>query len=106
MLPEKFAVPAKITVIECVPAVRVEVVRVAWELAFSVPVPRAAVPSINVTVPPAVPEPAGVTVAVKVTDCPAMVGFFDDATDVVVATLLTTWLKVLDVLPAKLPSPP
>jgi len=92
-------------VIECVPAERVDVVRVARELAFNMPVPRVEEPSIKVTVPPAVPEPAGLTVAVNVTDCPAMDGFLDDATDVLVAILFTVWFKVPEVLPAKFPSP-
>ena len=105
VLPAKFEVPAKTAVIECVPEESADVVNVAWELAFNVPVPRAAMPSINVTVPPAVPVPLGVTVAEKVTDCPATDGFLDDATEVLVATLLTVWLKVPDMLPAKFPSP-
>jgi len=81
------------------------VVSATWELAFKTPAPSVEVPSMNVTMPPAVPEPAGVTVAVKVTDCPATDGFVDDATDVVLAALLTVWPKVPEALPAKLPSP-
>lgn len=51
--------------IECDPTARVDVVSIALP-PLSVPVPRAVVPSLNVTVPVGVPDVA-VTVAVKVT---------------------------------------
>jgi len=60
-------------VIECVPAVRVEVVKVAtWEpdTVLRVPVPRAVAPSLKVTVPVGGVAPVVVTVAVKVTEVP------------------------------------
>ena len=52
---------------------------------LSVPVPRVAPPSLNVTLPVGVPLPgaAAVTVAVKVTDWPKTEGFADDVTAVV-----------------------
>jgi hypothetical protein len=53
-------------VIECDPAVSVDVLKVALPL-LSVPVPNVVVPSLNVTVPVAAD---GETVAVNVTDAP------------------------------------
>jgi hypothetical protein len=44
----------------------------------------AVVPSLKVTVPVGVPEPCGVTVAVKVTGCPKTDGLTDEVTAVVV----------------------
>ena len=53
----------------------------------SAPVPSVLAPSLNVTVPPGVPEAGdtGATVAVKVTDCPTLLGLTEETTDVVVA---------------------
>ena len=48
----------------------------------------------------------GVTLAVKVTDCPKFDGFSDEAKAVVVVALFTTWLTVFDLLGAKFKSPP
>jgi hypothetical protein len=52
---------------------------------------------LNVTVPlgEGSPKPGfvEVTVAVNVTDCPKFDGFGEEVSDVVVATLLTTWVK-------------
>jgi hypothetical protein len=70
---------------------------------LSVPVPRVVEPSLNVTVPEAA---SGVTVAVKVTDPPTGLGFFDELTLVVVAFVFTTWLTAADVLPCSDPLPP
>jgi hypothetical protein len=53
-------------VIECAPAVSVDVVNVAFPL-LRVPVPKVVVPSLNVTVPVAAD---GETVAVNFTDEP------------------------------------
>ena len=47
-----------------------------------------------------------VTVAVKVTELPVLEGFAEEASVVVVAAVLTTWLTTLDVLPVKLELPP
>ena len=60
------------------------------------------------TVPVGVPLPgaAAATVAVKVTDWPKTEGFADDVTEVVVASLVTLWVRIDDTLPVKLPSPP
>ena len=49
----------------------------------SVDVPIAVPPSLNVTVPVGVP-PVLPTVAVNVTESPKLLGFFDEASDVVV----------------------
>lgn len=70
----------------CEPALSEEVVKVACPEALSVPVPSVVAPSLNVTVPLGVPPPlAGVTVAVKITACPTVLGFGDDDSVVTVA---------------------
>jgi hypothetical protein len=100
----KLAFPAYATVIESVPTGRVEVASVAVLLTpppgVSATLPREVDPFIKVT------EPVGAaavleTVAVKVTDCPLLAGFSDDATVVVLPALLTTWLKAGEVDPPK-----
>lgn len=63
---------------EWVPPVSEEVVKEAFPLE-SIPVPITAVPDLNVTVPPGVLTPE-VTVAVKVTGCPWVDGFFEETT--------------------------
>jgi hypothetical protein len=82
-------------VIECDPAVNVDVLKVAFPL-VRVPVPRVVLPSINVTVPVA---PDGVTVAVNFTDEPKVEGFEDEATVTVVLALFTVCKSAEDVLP-------
>jgi hypothetical protein len=66
------------------------------------PVPRAVVPSLNVTVPVA---PTPVTVAVKVTKFPYTDGLRDDATPVVVVSVFTVCERTDDVDPTKFASP-
>ena len=68
-------------VIICVATVRVAVANIAFP-PLSVAVPRTLPPFLNVTVPVGVP--VCVTVAVNVTDCPNIDGFFEEATLVVV----------------------
>jgi hypothetical protein len=53
-----------------------------------------------------VPPNFGVTLAVKVTDCPTFDGFSEEAKTVVVVALLTTCFTTFDVLPGRLESPP
>jgi hypothetical protein len=53
-----------------------------------------------------IPLNSGVTLAVKVTDCPTFDGFGDEAKAVVVVALFTTWVIAFDVLLAKFESPP
>ena len=62
----KFASPPYDAVIECEPAINVEVLKVAFPL-LSEPVPSVVLPSLNVTRPVAV---EGVTVAVNFTEEP------------------------------------
>ena len=69
---------------------------------LSVPVPRVAVPFLNVTVPPGDPAPE-VTVAVKVTAVPCVEGFLDEATEAELLALLTFWVSTGDVLALKKP---
>ena len=70
----------------------------------SVAVPRELAPSKNCTVPVAA---AGDTVAVKVTDCPDVDGFADDASAVVVLIneAFTVCVRIVDVLAAWVLSP-
>ena len=82
----------------------------AW-LFRSVPVPSEIVPFLNVTVPLAVPDVAGLTVAVNVTDCPETEGLTDDTRLVDVAASVPPPLVIVsvntgDVLPVKFASPP
>ena len=74
---------------------------------LSAPVPRLAVPSLNVTVPVGVPEPGAFaeTVAVNVTDWPKSDGLADESTAVVVESLLTICVNDGDALPAKFALP-
>jgi hypothetical protein len=67
-----------------------------------VPVPRVVLPSLNVTVPVAVD---GVTVAVKVTEEAYVDGFADEASAIVVLTLLTVCVSTDEVLLLSLVSP-
>ena len=87
---------------ECEPTASVEVENVAWP-ALSVPVPSVVVPSRNVTEPVGVPT--AVTVAVKVTACPAVEGFSEEATAVVVGWPITVCVSAVEVLPANVVSP-
>lgn len=78
----------------CVPAAKDEVVKVAWPLVATAPVPMALAPSRKVTVPvgatPFGGQPApGQTVAVIVTDWPTFTAASGDRV-VVVPALLTT----------------
>ena len=91
--------------IEWLPKANAEVVNVAFP-PLSVPVPSVVAPSLKVTVPVGVPEVAGFTVAVKVTDWPNPDGFMEEATEVVEAALFTVCVKTDEVLPAKFVSPP
>ena len=93
--------PPYVAVIECEPAVKVVVLKVARPL-LSVPVPRVVLPSLKVTVPVAA---EGATVAVNVTDVPAVDGFADEASATEDACL-TVWVNVDEVLLLSLVSPP
>ena len=76
VLPRKLELPPYCAVIECVPAPSAAVVNVATP-PLRVPVPSVPPPSRNVTVPVGVPPPL-LTVAVKVTDWPEVLGLSDD----------------------------
>jgi hypothetical protein len=98
-------------VIECDPALSAAVLYVAWALPLNGPVPSVEEPSMKVTVPVGTVEfPLGpVTVAVNMTDSPAVDGFSDDVTAVVVASngaAFTTCVSACDVDPEKFASPP
>jgi len=70
VLPAKFALPAYLQVIECVPTVSVEIVKVAVPPLLRVPMPSVVGPSRKLTVPVGVPLLPDVTVAANVTDVP------------------------------------
>jgi len=96
-------------VIECVPTLSVDVVKVATPPLFNVPVPSAVVPSRNVTVPVGVPEVLGVIVAVNVTGEPLDAETAELINAVLVATAafgVMVSATAADVLAAKLESPP
>jgi hypothetical protein len=95
-------------VIESVPVGNADVVSVAVLLnpppGISVALPIAVAPSIKVT------DPVGAallleTVAVKVTDWPALTGFAEDVTDAAEAGGLTIWLNTAEVAAPLLPFP-
>ena len=87
---------------ECEPMDSAVVEKMAWP-ALSVAVPRVVVPSRKATVPVGVP--VAVTVAVKVTACPAVEGFSEEVTEVVVGWPITVCVSAAEVLPAKVLSP-
>src|ERR1051326_5862552 len=81
---------------EWAPAASALVVNVAWSEPSRGFVPRLLVPSLKVTVPVGVPEPA-LTVAVKVTGRPETDGFWEEARVVVVAAGLRVTLLLVPV---------
>jgi hypothetical protein len=84
-LVRKLPFPVYDIVMVWLPPVSTDVVKVAIPL-LSATVPRVFTPSLKVTFPEA---PPGVTVAVKVTDCPKLDGFRDELADVVLAARFT-----------------
>jgi hypothetical protein len=109
VLPAKVESPLYVAVIECAPAARAEVMKVAWP-ELSMPDPMLTLPSKNTTEPVGVPVPdVGATVAVNVTACPKLEGLSELITVVVVAVplvVVTISLRAGEVLPPKLGSPP
>jgi hypothetical protein len=100
--PVSFASPPYTANSVCWPTARVEVVKVAMPLAFSVPVPNvvapAPVPSVNVIVPVAIP-PFPTTFAVNVNIVPAIDGSrLDTIVPVVIADAIVSAIGA-DVLP-------
>jgi hypothetical protein len=85
-----------------------EVLNVAFPALFSVTVPNVAVPSWKVTVPAGLPAPGATTVTVEAnaTDWPKLAGLGDADKLVAVWACPTTCVNCVDVLDAKLLSPP
>lgn len=104
VLAAKLASPLYVALIVCTPAIRSGMENVACP-ALSVPVPIAAAPSKNVTVPVGVPGELSVTVAVKVTVWPAVAGFSEEVTAVLVGTPTTVCVKTAEVLASNVASP-
>src|SRR6202012_1081715 len=75
--------PVKLATMEWLPLASDEVLKVATPEVTATLEARVVEPSVKVTVPTGVP-PVLVTVAVKVTLCPWVAGFADEASDVVV----------------------
>jgi hypothetical protein len=75
-------------VIEWLPIVSADVVKLATPEPSSIPAPSGVEPSMNITVPVGIPEPGAleVTVAVNVTDCPNTEGLAEEATSELVAS--------------------
>src|SRR5689334_1210825 len=92
----------------CVPALSELVLTDAWPVPSRVALPRDVDPSLKLTEPVGWPAPGAdaATLAVKVTFWPAVDGFGEAVTTVVVAALLTSWACDPEVLPLKLVSPP
>jgi hypothetical protein len=86
---------------ECAPTANVETASDADPLPI-VAAPNAVVPSRNCTVPAPV---AGDTVAVKLTDWPAVDGFEDAVKVIVDVALFTVWVSTAEVLAAVFASP-
>ena len=83
------------------PGGRDEVAKTAFALPFSGAVPRRARPERKLTLPVGVPAEPDVIVAVKVTDCPSVEGFGDEASAVEVEApdaALTTWERAEELL--------
>jgi hypothetical protein len=106
VLPAKFALPAYLQVIECVPTVSVDVAKVATALLFRVPVPSEVAPSRKLAVPVGVPEVLDVIVAVNVTWVPLVAEATELTNAVVVATGMMVSVAAAEVLALKLESPP
>ncbi len=106
VLPVLFPSPPYCAVIECDPTASDDVMNVATPPPPNVPVPIEVAPSRNVTIPVTVPAVFGVTVAVNVTCAPAIEGFGDPDTCVVVVAAFTTNVVGPEVLAAYVVSPP
>lgn len=86
------------------PATNAAVEREACPVPFSVPLPMELVPSRKTTVPVGVP-PVPVTVAVNVTDCPAVEGLSEETTLVLEGCPTTVCVTTAEMLPAEFASP-
>jgi hypothetical protein len=85
-------------VIEWLPAASEEVVKPAVAPLRGT-VPSVVAPSLNVTEPVGVPEPPDFeTVAVKVTDCPTVLGLTEDVSVVLVDTAVPTVVDTVEAL--------
>lgn len=102
----RFVLPAYETVIVCVPAAKVEVLRTAVPAAVTVAVPRTALPFLKVTTRPvgmaAVLGDAILNVAVKVITWPTSPGLADVASKIDVAADCTVSATLALVLAPKL----
>ena len=108
-LPAKVALPEYLAVIECVPTVSADVVKVATAPLFSVPLPIMVVPSRKFTVPVGVPEVLDVIVAVNVTGTPLAAEAAELINAAVVAlggAAVMVSVTATEVLAVKLESPP
>ncbi len=102
--PAKLPLPSKTAVTACDPAVICSVVITLWRAGLKVK--SRSLPTVKWSVPVGVAPLADVSVTVKDTDCPTMLGLGEDVIVTVVATILTVWASAVDVEPLKLLSPP
>lgn len=93
----KVLLPAYVAVMANVPAGSDEMFALPTP-PTNVEVPRDVLPFMNVTLPLGVPTDE-VTVAVKVTDCPYVEGFADEASATNVIAGFTCWVRIAEVLP-------
>ena len=107
VLPLKLPSPPYAALIVWPPKLNVAVASVACPDALTVTLVGEPPSSVNATVPVRVPAPGatGLTVAVKLTDWPNTDGLAEDASVVVVSASLTVWMRFVEVLPLKFPSP-
>jgi hypothetical protein len=89
VLEAKFVSPPYCAVSECLPAVSVEVEKVATPPLFRELEPSVVAPSKKLTVPVGVPVPGAVTIAVNVTVAPDTEGFTSAVSVVAVETCMT-----------------
>jgi hypothetical protein len=92
-------------VIECVPTVSIDVVKVATPMLFNVPLPSVFVPSRKVTIPVGVPEVLDAIVAVNVSGAPLDAEAAELISAAVVAAGVMVCVTAAEVLPAKFALP-
>ena len=92
----------------CAPTLKPDVLNVATPDTFSAPVPSVVAPSLNVTVPVAVPVAGAttLTVAVNVTGCPNTDGFSEEANAVELEPAPTVCVNAVETLADRLAFPP
>ena len=94
LLPWSVAVPLKVAVMEWLPTVRDDVLRIAVPSVATGAVPSVVGPSLNVTVPVVTGNPSDATEALSSTVSPTTEGLGPESNAVVVTIGRTTWSRV------------